>query len=111
MKDDAVYLRHILECVQRIEEYAAAGREAFLASHLLQDATLRNLQTMSESTQRLSEAIKASQAQIPWPRVAGFRNVLVHDYMGVDIDHVWTIIESDLPALKQAVTTMLSALQ
>ena len=92
MKGDAVYLRHILECIQRIERHATADKLTFLASDLLQDATLRNLQTMSESTQRLSEAIKASQPQIPWPRVVGFRNVLVHNYLGVDIEHVWSII-------------------
>jgi len=55
MKDDTVYLRHIQECVRRIEENVASGREEFMASHTLQDAVLRNLQTMAESTQRLSD--------------------------------------------------------
>ena len=55
MKDDAVYLRHIQECVRRIEENVASGREESMASHTLQDAVLRNLQTMAESTQRLSD--------------------------------------------------------
>jgi uncharacterized protein with HEPN domain len=53
MKDDVVYLRHIMECIRRIEANVAEGREAFMASHTLQDAVLRNLQTMTESTQRL----------------------------------------------------------
>ena len=90
------------------EKHRGRQREVLL-SDLLQDATLRNLQTMSESTQRLSDSSKALQPQIPWPRVAGFRNVLVHDYIGVDIEHVWTIIESDLPALKLAIAAMLNA--
>jgi uncharacterized protein with HEPN domain len=59
MRDDTVYLRHIMECIRRIEENAAGGREQFMSSHILQDAVLRNLQTMSEATQRLSDAIKA----------------------------------------------------
>ena len=60
MRDNTVYLRHIMECIRRIEENAAGGHEQFMSSHTLQDAVLRNLQTMSEATQRLSEAVKAT---------------------------------------------------
>jgi uncharacterized protein with HEPN domain len=103
MKDDSLYLRHILECIRRIDEHAASGRESFLASHTLQDATLRNLQTLSEATQRLSEAAKANHPEIPWASIAGFRNVLVHNYLGIDLEQIWSIIQRDLPQLKQAV--------
>jgi uncharacterized protein with HEPN domain len=88
MKDDRVYLLHILECVRRIEEDTADGEDAFMASHTLQDAVLRNLQTMAESTQRLSEAAKAKYPEIEWARVAAFRNVLVHDYLGIDVERI-----------------------
>jgi uncharacterized protein with HEPN domain len=57
MKDDRVYLRHIQECVRRIEENVASGYEEFMASHTLQDAVLRNLQTMAESTQRPADGL------------------------------------------------------
>src|ERR1051325_7295614 len=103
MRDDTIYLRHMLECIRRIEEHTAVGRMAFLASHTLQDATLRNLQTMTEATQRLSDAAKATQPHIPWQQIAAFRNVLVHNYLGIDLDQVWTVIERDVPPLKQAV--------
>ena len=63
-KDDTVYLQHILECIRRIEEDIAEGRERFMSSHTLQDAVLRNLQVMAESTQRLSEAVKVTQPDI-----------------------------------------------
>lgn len=59
MKDDRVYLGHILCCVSRIEEYTSEGREKFFASHLVQDGVIRNLQTLAESSQRLNEDIKA----------------------------------------------------
>lgn len=107
MKDDTVYLRHILECIRRIESHVAGGKDAFLASDLLQDATLRNLQTLSEATQRLSEATKAAQPQIPWQEIGAFRNVLVHNYLGIDLEIVWTVIHRDIPPLKQAVQTIL----
>jgi uncharacterized protein with HEPN domain len=73
MKDDTVYLRHILECVRRIEENVAGGRKQFMASHTLQDAVLRNLQTLAEATPRLSEALKVAHPQIEWRRIAAFR--------------------------------------
>jgi uncharacterized protein with HEPN domain len=69
MKDDAVYLRHI----RRIEENIAGGRAQFMESHTLQDAALRNLQTLAESTQRLSPALTDTHPAILWRRIASFR--------------------------------------
>ena len=103
MKDDAVYIAHILECVRRVEENVAAGRDRFLSTHTLQDAVLRNLQTMAESTQRLSDEIKAKRPDIEWPSIAAFRHVLVHDYLGIDLERIWQTVEEDVPALKEAV--------
>ena len=103
MKTDAVYLAHILECIQRIDANTAQGRDAFLASHTLQDAVLRNLQTMTEATQRLSENLKAQHPEIPWAQIAAFRNILVHNYLGIDLHVVWTVIQRDVPPLKQTV--------
>lgn len=97
MKDDAVYLKHILEPVRRIEENTRDGREKFLHTHTLQDAVLRNLQTLSESARRLSDALKAKRPEIEWKRIAAFRNILVHNYLGVDIERIWEIIQRDVP--------------
>lgn len=107
MKDDIVYLRHIEDCIRRIEEDTAGGRDGFLASHTLQDAVIRNLQTLAESTQRLSDALKDANPEIEWYRIAAFRNVLVHDYLGVDIEKIWEITQRDVPALKSVVSKML----
>ncbi len=107
MSSDAVYLQHILECIRRIERHAAAGREQFFQSDTLQDATLRNLQTLAEASQQLSLALKDSQPQISWSGISGFRNVLVHNYLGIELTRVWAIVEHDVPLLKQAVLAML----
>ncbi len=106
MRDDAVYLAHILECIRRIESNTADGREEFFGSHLLQDAVLRNLQTMAESSQRLSDSAKARRPGIEWRQIAAFRNVMVHDYLGTDLELVWEIIHRDLPPLKSAVESL-----
>ena len=107
MRDDTVYLRHIRECIRRIEEDVAGGKETFLSSHTLQDAVLRNLQTMSESAQRLSDAVKMVYPQIEWRRISAFRNVLVHNCLGVDLEIVWQIVQHDVPELRRVILAAL----
>jgi uncharacterized protein with HEPN domain len=68
---------------------------------------IRNLQTLAESSQRLSTEIKETEAQIPWRELNGFRNVIVHDYLGIDLGAVWLVVEQDLPPLSEALVRML----
>lgn len=107
MKDERKYLIHILECIQRIEENVAGGQSAFEASHMIQDAVLRNLQVIAESTKRLSDPLKATHPQFDWRGIAGFRNFLVHDYLGVDLGIVWKVVTEDVPKLKAVILQML----
>jgi uncharacterized protein with HEPN domain len=108
MKDDRLYLIHIQECIERIESYITGkDKQQFMNSTLLQDAIVRNLQILAESTQRLSDETKDSQSGVDWFKIAGFRNVLVHDYLGIDIERVWNILDKELPILKDAIQNML----
>ena len=91
-KDNSLYVDHMLECIERIEEYAI-DKEQFTQSRLVQDAVIRNLQILAESSQRLSDDTKRQFPEIPWRSISGFRNILVHDYLGV---------EMELPRLQQA---------
>jgi len=100
MKNDRIYLDHILECIGWIESFTAEGRDAFFKDRKTQSAVLRELQTLAESTQRLSDEFKAKYPNIPWQNVAGFRNVIVHDYLGIKLERVWEIIVVDLRMLK-----------
>ena len=110
MKSDRVYLQHILEMIERIQAVSAVGQIAFKASTLHQDAVLRNLHTMTETTQRLSSELKTNHSEIDWATLARFRNVLVHDYLGIDIDLVWTVITNDVPQLATKVREILAVL-
>ena len=76
----------------------------------MQDAVIRNLQTLTESSQRLSSEIKATEPQMPWRELAGFRNVIVHGYMGIDLPAVWVVVERDLPLLAEAIDRMIARL-
>ena len=110
MNGDKLYLIHIGECVARIGQYTAEGRDFFFTDTKTQDAVLRNLQVLSESTQRLSLAIKAAHPDVDWQGISRFRNVLTHNYLGINLVRVWEIIEGYLPQLKHEVLTMLHEL-
>ncbi|RJP24500.1 MAG: DUF86 domain-containing protein [Candidatus Abyssobacteria bacterium SURF_5] len=109
--DDRLYLIHIKECIRSIEDYTAEGREAFFADKKTQDAVLRNLHILSESTQRVSRPLKEKHAEIDWRSITAFRNVVVHNYLGVDLKVVWDIVQQDLPDLKRKVDFILRQLE
>ena len=100
---DAIYVEHIAERIRRIEEAAQNGRDAFESSHVLQDAIIRNFEVIGEAVKQLSPELREAHPDVPWQRVAGFRDVLIHDYMGVDLSEVWNVIEKELPRLKRTV--------
>ena len=107
---DQVLLEHIRECITRIQEYTGGGRSAFYKALLVQDAVVRNLQVLSESTQRLSDSIKHTEPDTPWRAIRDFRNVLTHGYLQIDTEVVWSVVEKDLPALADAIDRMISVL-
>lgn len=110
MKNDRVYLEYILERIRRIEEDVIAGRESFMNSHTIQDAVLRNLQTLAESCQRLSEQFKQSHPEVEWKKLSAFRNVLVHDYLGIDLNQIWIIVARDVSELKIKIEQLIDKL-
>lgn len=93
----------MLGCIARIRGYTQDKQAVFDGSSLVQDAVVRNLQNLTESSQRLSEGAKASETGIDWRRMAGMRNILVHAYLGgIDAETVWAVIERELPRLEAA---------
>ena len=110
-KDPGVYLAHILECADRIERYIGQDREAFLHDTLMQNAVSRNFEVIGEAAKRIPEQCRVEHAAIPWRLRAGFRDVLIHDYEGVDLERVWRIAKEDLPTVKTAITQILPSLE
>ena len=109
-RDDRFYLRHITECISHIEEYTIDGRSEFLSSSLTQDAVLRNLHIMAESSQRLTGELKNRHPEIEWRAMAAFRNILVHNYLVVNPGQVWGMLERDLPVFKVDISRLLDQL-
>ena len=106
MKDSRVYLIHIRDCISRIKQYTIDGKEIFLQDIKTQDAVLRNLQVMCESVQKLPSGWKNTYPEIEWSNIAGFRNRLTHEYLNVDLNLVWSVIENYLPDLEVTIEAM-----
>ncbi len=109
-QQDNIYLLHILDCIERIKDYTNNDKDNFMNNELVQDAVLRRLQTMAESTQRLSNELKVEASQVDWRALSGFRNILVHDYLGgIDLEQVWIAITQSLPTLEVEVKKILES--
>ena len=93
---------HVIESIERIENYASRGGiAAFASDTLIQDGIVRNLQVLAESTMRISDDTRARWPEVAWRAIAGFRNVVVHDYLGLDLERIWDIVSVNLPVLKR----------
>lgn len=109
-KDLRVYLAHILERIERIEQYTVGGRDSFMADLKVQDAVIRNLEVIGEASKRVGLDFRKAYPEIPWRGMAALRDVLIHDYDVVDMAEVWSVIERELPPLKKALTAFLPPL-
>lgn len=80
---------------------------AFEGSELIQNWFLRHLQIIGEGARSLSVELRNDYPEVPWPKILGMRNILVHDYFAIDKDVVWAVVEHDLPDLKRKIAAML----
>ena len=99
----------MLEAIQRIEKYAGRGRQAFVSDELIQTYIVHNLQILGEAAAKIPADQQREYPDLPWPKMVGMRNVLVHNYFNIDLDIVWQVVESDLPALKEKIGRILGA--
>ncbi|MEA3344730.1 MAG: DUF86 domain-containing protein [Chloroflexota bacterium] len=111
MKNDAVYLRHILRAINRIQGYIAGiSYDQFLRDSLLQDGVVRQLEIIGEATKNVSHVFRDFHPELPWRQMAGIRDRLIHGYFEVDLFTVWDTVQSDLPLLRQQVEHTLQML-
>ena len=109
-KDDLVFISHILESIDKIEKYVSGltGHD-FANNDLVQDGVIRNFEIIGEATKHLSKDFRQKHIDIPWKKIAGMRDILIHDYLGIDIFSVWDTIEKDLPELKSILQRIINA--
>ena len=107
MNKDTLYLESMRECLERIDEYTVGGEEDFMASKLVQDGVIRNLEVIGEATKNLSDDLRSANPEIPWRQIAGMRDVLIHDYLRVNLGRVWQTVVHDLLPLSIVINSLL----
>jgi uncharacterized protein with HEPN domain len=107
VKDDRVYLSHIRDAIERIDNYTSGGRDEFLTNEMAQDAVIRNLEVIGEAVKGLSEELRSANPDIPWKQIAGMRDVLIHHYFGVKLETVWGVVAEHLEPLGTKVKALL----
>lgn len=107
-KDVKVFIEHILESILLIETYTAEiSKEEFLKSRQIQDAVMRRLEIIGEATKNIPEDFRKEHPDIPWREIAGMRDILIHEYFGVDLELTWTTVKENLPNLKQKLSRII----
>ena len=110
-KDSKVFICHILESIHLIEKYIdQLPREDFLKSISTQDAVIRRLEIIGEAVKNIPPEFRDEYPDIPWRKIAGLRDVLIHGYFGVDLDLTWGIVKGDLPELERKIARILKKL-
>ena len=100
-KDNNIYIQDIIDCINKITAYTKNCQSAdFLTNSMMKDAVIRNFEVIGEAAKKLTPEFRAMHPEIEWKKMAGMRDKLIHDYMGIDYWAVWGVIEQILPNLR-----------
>lgn len=108
MKEARIYLLHIRDAIDNIKEYTKDGKEGFLKDRKTQDAVIRNLEIIGEAVKNIPTSFKGLYPDTPWREIAGMRDVLIHEYFGVDLKIVWDVVEKHVPRLEYEIAQLLT---
>ena len=110
-RDSRLYVEDMLEFCDRVLEYSrGVAQSEFVADRMRYDATLRNLVLLGEAATHVSQELRDKAPALPWRLVIATRNRLIHAYLGIDDDTVWSIVTDDVPALRQGLAELLASI-
>ncbi len=108
---DTIRLQHILDAIEQIETYTeGVDYEQFTSNQMMFDATLRQLEIIGEASNRLSDALIQSNPDVYWARIVGLRNLVIHEYFGIDDMTIWNILKLNLPEFKEKILLIIKHL-
>ena len=108
-KDPKIFLRHILESIDIIERYSVGvSKEEFLKNIGLQDQIVRRVEIIGEAVKNIPEDFKSKHPTVPWKKISGTRDFLIHEYFSVDLELLWVVVQKELPNLKVNIEKFLS---
>ncbi|HLA05751.1 MAG TPA: DUF86 domain-containing protein [Syntrophales bacterium] len=109
-RDESLYLADIQESCEKVLKYTTGMKyKDFVHNDLYFDAVLRNLEIIGEAVKNISEETRQKYPDVKWRKIGGFRDIVAHEYFGVNDETVWDIVENEIPALLAIVKTMLGA--
>ena len=110
-RDYILFIEDIVEMIEKIERYThGKSFKNFAKDEMAIDAVIRNFEIIGEAARHLSENFRKKHPEVPWEKIFGMRNRLVHDYLGVDLDVVWDTVNNFVPVLKKQIEEILSSL-
>jgi uncharacterized protein with HEPN domain len=107
VRDDRERLLDILEAIEKIESKSPDDEIVFNAEELIQTWTIHHLRIIGEAVRGLSEVFRRKHPELPYKSIIGMRNILTHSYFDIDVDIVWSVLNSDLPDLKSKISSIL----
>ena len=111
MRGDIERLQDILEAIEKIEKYTRAGRASVESDERTQVWVVYHLEILGEAASKISRDIQNEHTEIPWGKVIAMRNILSHQYFGIDVDLVWRAVQQDIPELKAAIENLYRKLE
>ncbi len=109
-KDPIVYLLHINDSIVLIGKYInKINKKEFLSDPILQDAVMRRLEIIGEAVKNLPVSFKSKHKSVPWKKIAGMRDILIHEYFGVDLNLVWNTLKTDLSKFQTDIVKLIQA--